>query len=132
MPMSNIDHIGISAPKDEFENVIKWYKAALAPLNYREIMRFPGAVGLGNEGPDFWITERESKTPQELHFAFMAPDHATVNAFHQAALAVGGKCNGPPGKRPQYHENYYGAFVLDPLNNNVEMVDHCSHEEEYR
>lgn len=73
MSCSNIDHISISAPKDEFENVIEWYKAALTPLKYRELMRFPGAVGLGNEVPDFWITERESKSPQGLHVAFKAP-----------------------------------------------------------
>lgn len=49
-------------------------------------------------------------------------DHATVDAFHKAALEAGGTCNGAPGLRPQYHPNYYGAFVLDPLENNVEVV----------
>jgi hypothetical protein len=48
--------------------------------------------------------------------------HAAVDAFHQAALAAGGKCNGPPGPRADYHPEYYGAFVLDPLGNNVEVV----------
>lgn len=49
-------------------------------------------------------------------------DHATVDAFHQAAIAAGGTCNGAPGLRPQYHKDYYGAFVIDPMGNNVEMV----------
>ncbi|GFF34678.1 hypothetical protein IFM61606_04743 [Aspergillus udagawae] len=120
---STIDHVGIYAPKDQFESIIDWYKKALAPLNYKEIMRVPGAVGLGSETPDFWIAESDEQG-RGIHFAFVAPDHATVDAFHQAALAAGGKCNGAPGIRSQYHPKYYGAFVLDPLGNNVEVVDH--------
>lgn len=49
-------------------------------------------------------------------------DHETVDAFHKAALEAGGVCNGAPGLRPKYHPNYYGAFVYDPLGNNVEVV----------
>lgn len=49
-------------------------------------------------------------------------DRATVDAFHKAAIDAGGTCNGKPGLRPEYHENYYGAFVLDPVGNNVELV----------
>lgn len=57
------------------------------------------------------------------HFAFQAKDRATVDAFHQAALAHGGKDNGAPGERP-YHPGYYAAFVIDPDGNNVEAVYH--------
>lgn len=49
-------------------------------------------------------------------------DHATVDAFHKAGLDAGGECHGPPGLRPQYGANYYGAFLLDPLGNNIEAV----------
>ncbi|KAF7113857.1 hypothetical protein CNMCM5793_004912 [Aspergillus hiratsukae] len=118
---STIDHVGIYAPKDQFESIIDWYKKALAPLNYKEIMRFPGAVGLGSEHPDFWISETDEQC-RGVHYAFVAPDHATVDAFHQAALEAGGKCNGAPGIRSEYHPKYYGAFVLDPLGNNVEVI----------
>lgn len=118
---STIDHVGIHAPKDQFESIIDWYKKALGPVNYREIMRFPGAVGLGSEHPDFWISETDEQCGG-FHFAFIAHDHATVDAFHQAAIAAGGKCNGAPGIRAEYHPQYYGAFVLDPLGNNVEVV----------
>jgi catechol 2,3-dioxygenase-like lactoylglutathione lyase family enzyme len=59
-----------------------------------------------------------------LHVAFASPDRATVDAFHREALAAGGRDNGPPGLRPQYHPSYYGAFVLDPEGNNVEAVTH--------
>lgn len=49
-------------------------------------------------------------------------DHSTVDAFHKAAVDAGGISNGEPGPRPHYHPNYYGAFVLDPVGNNVEVV----------
>lgn len=57
------------------------------------------------------------------HLAFQARDRAMVNAFHEAALAHGGKDNGGPGERP-YHPSYYAAFVLDPDGNNIEAVFH--------
>lgn len=57
------------------------------------------------------------------HLAFQAADRATVDAFHAAALANGGRDNGPPGERP-YHPGYYAAFVLDPDGNNIEAVYH--------
>jgi catechol 2,3-dioxygenase-like lactoylglutathione lyase family enzyme len=58
-----------------------------------------------------------------LHFAVQAPDRETVQRFHEAALAAGGRDNGAPGER-QYHPGYYGAYVLDPDGNNVEAVYH--------
>ena len=59
-----------------------------------------------------------------MHIAFIAPDRATVDAFHVAALAAGGRDNGAPGLRPRYHADYYGAYVLDPDGHNVEAVCH--------
>ena len=59
-----------------------------------------------------------------MHVAFASPDRATVDAFHEAAIAAGGRDNGAPGLRPEYHPNYYGAFVYDPDGNNVEAVCH--------
>jgi catechol 2,3-dioxygenase-like lactoylglutathione lyase family enzyme len=60
---------------------------------------------------------------QGLHIAFQAPDRETVQRFHEAALAAGGRDNGGPGER-SYHPGYYGAFALDPDGNNVEAVYH--------
>jgi len=60
-----------------------------------------------------------------LHIAITAKDRPTVDAFYQAALAAGAKDNGPPGLRPHYHANYYGAFVLDPDGHNIEAVCHA-------
>ena len=59
-----------------------------------------------------------------FHVAFAARRRADVDAFHRAALAMGGRDNGPPGLRPHYHEHYYAAFVLDPDGHNIEAVCH--------
>ncbi len=70
-------------------------------------------AGFGAGQPDFWIGT--SKAPASgVHLAFRADSRATVRAFHAAALATGGRDNGAPGLRPQYHPDDYGAFVLDP------------------
>src|SRR5262249_11427330 len=67
----------------------------------------------------------EGKVERPLHVAFVAKDRPTVDAFYRAALAAGGKDNGPPGLRPHYHSNYYGAFVLDHDGHNIEAVCHA-------
>ncbi len=65
------------------------------------------------------------RPPERRTFlAFQAPDRATVNRFHAAAIAAGGKEHGKPGVREQYHAGYYGAFVIDPDGNNIEAVFH--------
>lgn len=89
---------------------------------------------LSGEGPDFfWVDELFISTPESEaaqgqltgrhHIAFQAKDRATVDAFHKAAIAAGGRDNGAPGERA-YHPGYYGAFVLDPDGNNIEAVHH--------
>ena len=79
-------------------------------------------VGYGRERPQFWLTEADFAGP--LHIAFQARNRAEVDAFHTAAMAAGGRDNGKPGLRVNYHPNYYGAFVLDPDGNNIEAVCH--------
>jgi catechol 2,3-dioxygenase-like lactoylglutathione lyase family enzyme len=88
--------------------------------------------------PDFWIKQGEpfSSSPTsdsaepsgcggpEVHVAFATNDRSTVDAFYDAALAAGARDNGAPGLRPDYHANYYGAFVLDPDGYNIEAVCH--------
>ena len=122
-----LDHVGI--PVSDFERSKRFYEEALSPLGYELIMEpRPGAAGLGRSGkPDFWIGQGEPGHP--VHVAFAAADRASVKAFHEAAVAAGGRDNGCPGLRPEYHPSYYGAFVLDPDGNNVEAVCHRSGEE---
>ena len=68
----------------------------------------------------FQTTEK----PAHLHIAFVAQRRQQVDAFHRAALAMGAKDNGAPGLRPNYHANYYAAFVIDPDGHNIELVCH--------
>ena len=116
-----IDHVNLGVA--DLATSRAFYERALAPLGYSVLMESPSGVGFAWEGkPDFWISDRPSSAP--LHIAFQAPDRATVDAFHRAALEAGGRDNGAPGLRPHYHPSYYGAFVLDPEGNNVEAVTH--------
>jgi catechol 2,3-dioxygenase-like lactoylglutathione lyase family enzyme len=116
-----IDHVNIGVA--DLAASRAFYEAALAPLGCALLMDRPYGVGLGRDGkPSFWISDRPPSGP--LHLAFASPDRAAVDAFHAAAVAAGGRDNGAPGLRPQYHPTYYGAFVLDPDGNNVEAVTH--------
>ena len=116
-----LDHIGL--PVSDVSKSKTFFQAALAPLGYQIIMDFGEAVGLGQAGkPDFWIGKGETKSPS--HIAFLAPNRAAVKAFYDAALAAGGKDNGGPGLRPQYHPTYFGAFVIDRDGHNIEAVCH--------
>ncbi len=118
-----LDHITIGV--GDFAKAQAFYDAALAPLG---ITRFAGDgrhfAGYGAKPKAFfWIGVRDA-IAAGTHIAFTAPDRATVDAFHRTALAAGGRDNGAPGLRPQYHPNYYGAFVLDPDGHNIEAVCH--------
>jgi catechol 2,3-dioxygenase-like lactoylglutathione lyase family enzyme len=100
-----------------------FYEQALGPLGYRVLLDRPESVGMGAKRPDFFLAPADG-TPVPVHVAFRAESEGDVEAFHAAALAAGGADNGAPGRRPHYHQNYYGAFVLDPDGNNVEAVYH--------
>lgn len=65
-----------------------------------------------------------NEKPAHLHLAFVADNRQQVQAFYRAGLEAGGKDNGAPGLRPNYHANYYAAFVLDPDGHNIEVVCH--------
>lgn len=117
-----IDHLGFSVSDIQLSK--EFYAKALAPIGYQVVMDFGEAVGLGAGGkPDLWLSKGTGTNPP-LHIAFVAETRAQVDAFYDAAIAAGGKDNGKPGLRPQYHPNYYGAFVIDRDGNNVEVVKH--------
>jgi catechol 2,3-dioxygenase-like lactoylglutathione lyase family enzyme len=116
-----IDHVHLVVP--DLAASRRFYQAVLGVLNIPII-----------EGPDFFwtdelfISSKESRAARgeltgRIHLAFQAPDRATVDRFHPAALAAGGTDNGAPGER-HYHPGYYAAFVLDPDGNNIEAVFH--------
>jgi catechol 2,3-dioxygenase-like lactoylglutathione lyase family enzyme len=103
-----------------------FYERALAPLGISIVMELDGRTAFGPESgrPQFWLVARGARGAAGVHIAVAAADREAVDAFHRAALAAGGRDNGPPGLRPQYHSSYYGAFVLDPDGNNIEAVHH--------
>lgn len=125
-----LDHVGL--PVADIAAARTFYDKALAPLGIAVMMEVTeqmtgghGAhLGYGRgEVPFFWIGSGKPAA-SGVHVAFSAPDRATVDAFHAAALAAGGRDNGAPGLRPEYHPNYYGAFIIDPDGNNIEAVCH--------
>lgn len=117
-----IDHVIVNVKDVAHARV--FYEQALAPLGYSVALTFEGGVGFGTAGkPDFWIAEREP-LHTAVHIAFAASSPAMVDAFYAAAIIGGGRDNGRPGLRTEYHPNYYGAFVFDPDGNNIEAVCH--------
>jgi catechol 2,3-dioxygenase-like lactoylglutathione lyase family enzyme len=126
-----IDHTGVSV--SDFEKSKRFYTEALSAIGYALLMEFPASVtghtdvaGFGEPPkPDFWINRGVPNNPH-IHVAFRVSSRAQVDAFYKAALAAGGRDNGPPGIRPHYHEQYYAAFVLDPDGHNVEVVCHSA------
>jgi catechol 2,3-dioxygenase-like lactoylglutathione lyase family enzyme len=123
-----IDHTGLNV--SDYRKSRDFYLKALAPLGYQLIKELPaefapdGAMGIGiPPKTDFWVAGGMPQLPP-VHIAFRAANRLQVDAFYQAALAAGGRDNGPPGVRAHYHPNYYGAFVLDPDGHNVEAVCH--------
>lgn len=124
-----IDHTGVTVSDIDVSK--SFYAAALAPIGYELLLEVPGALtGRGDAAgfgvapkPDFWIGAGTPNRPP-VHVAFRAAKRVQVDAFHRAALAAGGRDNGPPGVRPHYHPHYYGAFVLDPDGHNIEVVCH--------
>ena len=129
-----IDHLGFDC--SDYPRSRAFYEKALAPLGLTVVTEMTKEQSGGYEGcgfgqdskPEFWIGSNSGPgsqpVPRSLHVAFRAADRTTVDAFHQAATAAGGKDNGPPGLRPHYHPNYYGAFVFDPDGHNIEAVCH--------
>jgi catechol 2,3-dioxygenase-like lactoylglutathione lyase family enzyme len=115
-----LDHLTLSVR--DLDASRRFYRAALSPWGSREVALESGEIAFGPEGSeDLVIVAGEPSGP--VHLAFAAPDRETVDRFHQAALAAGGRDNGAPGER-HYHPGYYAAYVLDPDANNVEAVFH--------
>lgn len=133
-----IDHLGFNVA--DLERSRAFYDAALAPLQIAVVMAVDasqtptgkGFLGYGKTAdsrdiqagkPSFWLGEGD-QLGNRVHVAFLAKDQAEVDAFHGAAIAAGGTDNGAPGPRPEYHPDYYAAFVLDPDGHNIEAVFH--------
>lgn len=122
-----IDHFGINCA--DWEKSKAFYDKVLGALGYTRQMDVGVAIGYGTEGkPDFWIADMstgEAKGPnREIHVAFQAAGPEAVQAFYDAAIEAGAQSLHAPRLWPEYHDNYYGAFVRDSDGNNVEAVFH--------
>jgi catechol 2,3-dioxygenase-like lactoylglutathione lyase family enzyme len=111
-----IDHVSIGVPNVAASK--RFYDAILQPLGYQCLSDSPESLGYGAKAPVLWINAAERPVPAEsrsgLHFCFAAPNRKSVDSFHAAGLATGGRDNGLPGLRADYGAGYYAAFLMDP------------------
>lgn len=118
-----LDHLSIQVA--DVESAAHFYDTVLAPLGGRRILEFDGAIGYGTNRPVFWLGPvTTGGTAREAHIAFVAPDRAAVTAFFDAAVAADAEVLHEPRVWPEYHADYFGAFVRDRDGNNVEAVCH--------
>jgi catechol 2,3-dioxygenase-like lactoylglutathione lyase family enzyme len=111
-----IDHLSIGVRNIPASK--RFYDAALQPLGYKCLSDSSASLGYGAKAPALWVNAAErpvsADTRSGLHFCFCAPNRKSVDAFHAAGLAAGGRDNGPPGLRADYGAGYYAAFLIDP------------------
>ena len=119
-----LDHLSIQC--DDLDASAEFYDRVLATIGGQRILDFGEAIGYGVPPmPDFWLGRQTTGAGfRESHIAFTAPDRGAVDAFVGAAVAAGAEVLHEPRVWPEYHPNYYGAFVRDPDGNNVEAVCH--------
>jgi catechol 2,3-dioxygenase-like lactoylglutathione lyase family enzyme len=122
-----LDHISI--PVHDFGKAAKFYDAVLATVGLKRTKERAGAIGYGAAvglPPEFWILEQHDPTAARpgigLHVSFRVESREEVHAFHEAAIAQGGKDAGAPGIRPQYTAGFYGAFAYDLEGFKIEAV----------
>jgi catechol 2,3-dioxygenase-like lactoylglutathione lyase family enzyme len=117
-----VDHLWIRVGNVEASK--RFYETIAPHAGLRKGTDTPERVQFsGGEAGSFSVLEGEHVT-ESLHMAFPARDNDAVDNFHRAAVEAGFRDNGTPGERPAYHRGYYGAYVLDPDGNNIELVNH--------
>ncbi len=121
-----LDHLSIQCASVAAS--AEFYDTVLAPLGVARVMDFGEVIGYGSATkPDFWLGPRTTGEGfRESHIAFGAPDRGAVQAFFEAAVAIGATVLHEPRVWPEYHPGYYGAFVRDPDGNNIEAVCHVA------
>ena len=119
-----IDHVSIGVR--DLHQATRFYQAVLGAVGYTKLEARPATVGFGKTYPEFWINLRATMalvaSDCGSHVALRVRTIELVDAFHAAALAAGGTCDGAPGLRPQHGEGYYAGFIRDPEGNRLEAV----------
>lgn len=126
-----LDHVSITV--SEMGRAGRFYDAVMAALGHPCVRRAADMLGYGirnrpeDDGHGYIsvrATGEGAIVADRRHWCFRAPSRRAVDAFHAAGLANGGSDDGPPGLRPEYHDAYYAAFLLDPDGNRIEAVCH--------
>ncbi len=125
-----IDHVSITVV--DLQRSMPFYDAVFAALGVVKVGSDDNWAGFGlradaSQPGRSYLSIRGGETlpiSSQRHWCFKAPSPAAVDRFHQAGLAAGGRDDGPPGLRPDYHPSYYAAFLLDPDGNRIEAVCH--------
>lgn len=119
-----IDHVSVAVR--DLQAATRFYETVLAPIGLAKLESRPATVGFGKTYPEFWINLRDDMAPAApgngAHVCFRARSTGMVEAFHAAALAVGGADDGAPGLRSQHGEGYYAAYIRDADGNRIEAV----------
>ncbi len=119
-----IDHVSI--PVADLAAACAFYETVLAAIGYRRLVIHDNTVAFGKDYPEFWLNRRSGHAPAPAdsghHIALRTRSTDQVDDFHAAALAAGGACDGPPGRRPEYEAGYYAAFIRDADGNRIEAV----------
>ncbi len=113
-----VDHVHLRV--SDVVKAKRFYRAVLATLGREPTYESDEAISFD----ELWIDAADDKGPSRVHLAFQAENEDAVARFHAAGLEAGGRDNGGPGERAQYHPGYYGAFLLDPDGHNIEAVFH--------
>jgi len=119
----------VTLGSNDIERSRTFYEPVMTALGIAQPFQMPGTIVFGElAGAKLFILtpfdRGTASTGNGSHTALLAPSRAAVDAFHAAALANGGTCDGPPGLRPYYHAHYYGAYVRDPDGNKLQAVCH--------
>jgi catechol 2,3-dioxygenase-like lactoylglutathione lyase family enzyme len=119
-----IDHVSLGVA--DLDRAARFYQAVLGAIGFAKLEVRPATIGFGKRYPEFWLNHRPIMAPVPadtgVHVCVRARSSEAVDAFHAAALAAGGSCDGPPGVRPHRTGGYYAAFVRDLDGNRVEAV----------
>ena len=125
-PASALSHVSLGT--NRFEKAVAFYDAVLATLGIQRVLDLTEhqAMAYGRAFPEFWIQRphdgQPAQTANGVHVAFLAESNAQVDAFYEAALAHGARCDGPAGPRPDYGHDYYACFVRDLDGHKIEAM----------
>ena len=119
-----IDHVSLAVA--DLDRAARFYEAVLGAIGFAKLEVRPATIGFGKLYPEFWLNHRPAMAGiaagSGAHVCLRARSTAAVDAFHAAALAAGGSCDGAPGLRGHRTRGYYAAFVRDLDGNRVEVV----------